>query len=526
LLGYGLGKSGLAAPYSDPVGAVRTQDETTYAAGALSVATGDGWMTPKVRGRFFLQKPPLLIWLAGLSMKLFGISRFALRLPVLIIGCIATILVFLWSKREHSVWAAYLTAFLLVVNPLWHTLARLCYTDMLLAASIIAALFAVTSDPLLSGRRTVLVIGAAVAAGIMAKNAAGVLPIAILIVFYLLSRRAVPWQAIAKICACAALLAAPWHLYQLVTHWRWFWADYVQVQLLEFGHSPPDQHSSDGPVWFYLKRLLLTDPLLCLLAAIAAPFLLRSLRQGKAEAALLLAWLLVIAAADVAFRYRNLPYVLYMIPALCLVATGYGPLASGKGKKLIATAAVLVFVCKVAFSSQVWGLAYGTEPPIPAEQSLHWYAGLGRPNELIAVNPDDEFYAMTLPVTVRYCFIDNGGTPLHYSPHYAPLGITVTSEQFQHLQQWEPQFRARLRQWGLDSTDPVATTIVASSVDDVTLMVESHPRTDFYLPAAIGANLGNAATLAHSVVAVSPDRLFLLAIDITTPSTRVLSRDW
>jgi 4-amino-4-deoxy-L-arabinose transferase-like glycosyltransferase len=33
-------------------------------------------MTPKALGRFYLVKPPLLIWLSGLSMRLFGISRF------------------------------------------------------------------------------------------------------------------------------------------------------------------------------------------------------------------------------------------------------------------------------------------------------------------------------------------------------------------------------------------------------------------------------------------------------------------
>jgi 4-amino-4-deoxy-L-arabinose transferase-like glycosyltransferase len=529
LLGYGLGRSGLASPFSDPVDRVRAQDETTYASLAVGAATNGDWITPKVLGRYFLQKPPLLIWLAGLSMKLLGISAFALRLPVLLVACGATLLVFLWSETEHSRKTACLAAFLLIMNPLWHTLGRICYTDILLTASMLAALFAALRDPFLLRQRTILIIGAAIAAGVMAKNLAGVLPIVILVPFYHLSRNPTPWSALVKICGIAALLVAPWHLYQLVYHRSWFWADYVEVQLLEFGRHPPDQHSADGPVWFYLKRLALTDPLLCLLVAVAAPSLWRSFRKGRNEAALVLSWILVIAVADAAFRYRNLPYIVYMIPPLCLAATGYGPLASGRGRRFIVAAAVLVFVIKVTFNTRPWGLSYGTEPPIPAEHWLHWYANLGRPNELIAVNADDEFYAMTLPLKVHYCFIDRAGIPLRYEPHYEPLGITVTAQQFQDLEQWAPQFSKKLREWGLDSPDPIATSIVASSTAEIVQMVEAHPGTDFYIPSALETEIRDAVEATHRVVAVSPERFFLLSIDgarSPTSSRRTIVPAW
>src|SRR5215467_9347738 len=91
VLGLGIQKAGLAGVFSDRLSGLHAQDETTYASGAISLATGSGWMTPKVLGRFYLVKPPLLIWLAGLSMRAFGISRFALRLPVLMAGALATL---------------------------------------------------------------------------------------------------------------------------------------------------------------------------------------------------------------------------------------------------------------------------------------------------------------------------------------------------------------------------------------------------------------------------------------------------
>lgn len=527
-LGYGIGRSGLAAPFGDPVSSIRAQDETTYAASAAELMTHGGWMTPRILGRYFLVKPPLFIWLAALCMKILGISAFALRFPALLAGSLATILLFYWPDETRSFGASCLTAVLLLANPLWHTFARLGYTDMLLAVAMTSALFAVARDPLLSRRGTIVIAGVAIAAAVMAKNIAGFLPIAILLVFYGISRRTPPWSGLLKICVLAAILAAPWHVYQLIAHPRWFWADYVQVQLLQYGMHPPVASGSGGPAWFYLKRLFLTDPLLCLLAVIALPSLIRSARNGKNEAALLTAWLLVTAGAPLAFRYQNLPYLLPVIPPLCLAASRFGPFAFGRRQKLIVAIAAVSFCIKIGFAGQSWGLAYSAAPPIPSEQWLHWYSGLGRPNELIAVNPDDEFYSMALPLPkVRYCYIDPDGITVRYAPHFAYLGITVNAAQFQEMQTWEPKFRERLRAWGLDSTEPVATAIVATSGAEVAQIVKTHPHSDFYIPASLAAEIGTGAVGAHRTSAAAPGRVFLLAHDSALASApRGPARDW
>ena len=81
LLAYGIDRATVAAPFTDTVSKLRAQDESGYANSALALARDGGWLTPKVLGRYFLYKPPLLVWLSGLCLKLFGISLWALRLP-------------------------------------------------------------------------------------------------------------------------------------------------------------------------------------------------------------------------------------------------------------------------------------------------------------------------------------------------------------------------------------------------------------------------------------------------------------
>src|SRR5205823_2455801 len=125
---------------------------------------------------------------------------------------------------------------------------RICYTDMLLAVAMIGALWTFDRDPDLLQRRNVLLFGGFLALGVMAKNIAGLLPVAVVLMACLLTRRRPPIASLLKGCALTFLLVAPWHLYQVISHPRWFWTDYVKIQILAFGLKPPAQPSEDGPI--------------------------------------------------------------------------------------------------------------------------------------------------------------------------------------------------------------------------------------------------------------------------------------
>ena len=519
LLGYGIHKSGLASVYSDPVSQARSQDETKYASAALGLTTPpretrngaiSEWLSPKVLGRFYLEKPPLLIWLAALSMRTLGISLLALRLPALVAGALATLLLFLWAERRYSRSIAASVVLLALANPLWHTFSRICYTDMLLVLAVIGGLLVFDRDWSMSERRSILWFGGCLAFGVMAKNVAGLMPAAIVALACLLASKRIPFVGLLKAGLVAIVLVAPWHLYELFSHARWFFADYVEIQLMQFGLAPPVEPWADGPVWYYVKRLALTDPLLVALAVLALPQLVRGVRAGKPEAALETSWLLITGGALLAFRYRNLPYLLYAIPPLCLLAAS--GLARLPRPQLAVAALAAVFAIKAAAGSEPWGVPFGAAAPIPAAKWLRWYAEQRRPNELIAVDTDDEYYSMALPIPkIRYCYVDPTQLVRRYAPHHAFLGITVSAAEFQDLDQWEPRFRERLVSWGLDSTEPIATNIAASSEDEIVRLVTLHPGSDFYLPASIVGRLPSGVIAARRLLPLSNGRWFLLA---------------
>ena len=399
---------GLAGDYLDPISKVTAQDEALYAHSAIRAARQGGWLTPIFMGRYGLYKPPLLMWVSGFSVRMLGVSRLALRLPVALIASLSVGLVFLWVAELRSWQAGACAAALVVSNHLWHVLAGMSMTDGLLAAFYTAALFCLFWDPWLESKSALWGFAGSVAAAILTKSVAGVLPLAVLALYWLAGpRRQRP--SFSRACLAAALalaLAAPWFAYQLCVHGRWFWAEHIGVEILGFGAGAPPQTSQENQALFYLMRMALVDPVLAAVALTALPGFVMAVRKWSAAPVLLLCWLASLAAAVFGWQYRNISYLLPMVPALAILPTVYGPLFSKRWAPWMLALLGVAFVAKAAAPAAPWGLSFqrGTvqaEAPLLSE-----YCQRARGNELILVGMEDDLYASTLPLPkLRYCLV-------------------------------------------------------------------------------------------------------------------------
>ena len=528
LLGFGIERASVGTAYSDPFSKIRAQDECTYANSVLSLAHQGGWLTPKVLGRYLLFKPPLLLWMAGFSLKVFGQSLWSLRLPALFAGVCITVIVFWWTRRERSILVACAAAALFLANPLIHIFARLCYTDMLVLACISGALAFLYADPSLFRSRSLWGFGASVAAGVMAKSVAGLLPLFVLLFFWILVKR-FSLSRFAFVTSIAAALIAPWHIYQFVVHRQWFWADYVQIQLLGFGIQPPAS-SSESQAVFYFKRLFLSDPVLAILLLTALPFMVYALRgRNQLLPALLTAWFAIATGALLLFRFQNLPYAILLIPPACLIGAAYNPVFSGARAKWGVLALCAIFAVKSSQPGKIWGLSFGAVEQIPAVAALRSYCDLGRSNELILADSDDYFYASTLPLPrIRYYFRVQDDVLPKFIPHYVNLGIMLTEAEFERVPELESTYASRLRNWGLDSTEPIGTAILGSSDDTLVRLVKARPGSDYYvtMPELQLLERDEVIRRTHSVRELPHGRAFLLSNDTGSRPVTPLPARW
>ncbi|MGH9557673.1 MAG: hypothetical protein ACRD30_00430 [Bryobacteraceae bacterium] len=166
-------------------------------------------------------------------------------------------------------------------------------------------------------------------------------------------------------------------------------------------------------------------------------------------------------------------------PALAILAAGAIP----KQRSRIALAAVAgIFVVKALSPTAPRGLPFTPESRNPSEAALDAYASLHRANDLIVVEPDDQFYSSDLGLAhVRYLYLDSS-PPKNVPLDFRHLGVTVTATQFTDLGELRPVFQERLRAFDLDSDAPVATVILARSKREAAALIESHPESDFYVP--------------------------------------------
>jgi 4-amino-4-deoxy-L-arabinose transferase-like glycosyltransferase len=502
---------GLAGDYVDPVSRVTAQDEALYANTSIGLAREGGWLTPQFMGRYALYKPPLLYWLSAAAARVLGISTFALRLPIALIAALSGALLFLWAADLGGWAAGALALALLISNHLWHTLSGMAMTDGLLAAFFLAGFYVLFAHPWLDTKASLWGFSGAVAAAVLTKGIAGILPLAVLALYWVSapSRYRPRLARVAVAGALAIALAAPWFVYQIAAHGKWFRTEHVDIEILGFGAGAPRQTSPESRVQFYGMRLALTDPMLLAAALVSIPGFVASLRRRDASAVLLACWIAVTAAAVFGWQYRNTAYLLPLVPALALLAGIYGPVVRRASATGVTALAVALVVSKAVTAAAPWGISLDGGTVQPLAPVLQDYCERTRSNELVLVGVDDDLYASALPLPrIHYALV--GAPPPTagpYSMDFAGMGIIVTADQFNHLPQWLPAFRDRLHQWGQNSTEAVATLIQIPSVADLAEVVRAHPESDFLLP----DRYRSVTDSSHVLVEAFPDHCFLLA---------------
>jgi hypothetical protein len=387
-------------------------------------------------------------------------------------------------------------------------------TDGLLVAFYTAAMFCLFSDPWLESKAALWGFAGSVAAAILTKSVAGVLPLGVLALYWLAGpRRQRP--SFYRACQAAALalaLAAPWFAYQMWAHGRWFWAEHIGVEILGFGAGAPPQTSRENQALFYLMRMALVDPVLAAVALTALPRLVVEVRKWSAAPVLLLCWLASLAAAVVGWQYRNISYLLPMVPALAILATVYGPLFSKRTAPWMLALVTAAFGAKAAMPAAPWGLSFQRGTVQAEAPLLSAYCQRARGNELILVGMDDDLYASTLPLAkLRYCLVGANLAGGEYAMNFNRTGIVLTAAQFDGLAQWEPVFRQRLREWGLDSGEPIGTLILAGSPEELAGMIRAHPASDFLLSQQYRAAVELAAQPTHALAEAPGGHFFLLS---------------
>jgi 4-amino-4-deoxy-L-arabinose transferase-like glycosyltransferase len=117
-------------------------DEPRYAWIARDMAESGDWVTPRLYGKPWFEKPPLYYWCAALSFKIFGVSEAAARLPSAIAALLATLALAWLALRLYGAETARWLLLLLPSSVGMIGFSHAASTDMLFSATLTLAVVA------------------------------------------------------------------------------------------------------------------------------------------------------------------------------------------------------------------------------------------------------------------------------------------------------------------------------------------------------------------------------------------------
>ena len=329
-------------------------DESRYAEIPREMAASGDWITPRLNGLKYFEKPPLQYWTTAVFFKFLGERDWVARLWTAAAGLAGVLLAFFTGKKLFGPAAGFVAAAVLAGSPLYALLGQVNTLDMGLTFFLSAAVFAFALGHM-------LLFWAACALAVLSKGLIGIVLPGAAVAAYILARR--DWGLLRRMRIVPGLLlflaiAAPWFIAVSLANAEFFDFFFVQEHFQRFTST---MHGRYQPAWYFVPILAVG------IAPWVVPlfFSLKASLSGRKsprefDSALFLAlWALVVFAFFSASGSKLPAYILPMFPALAVLIGGW--LAAQAARRVLLAQAALA----VAAGAAACVLAPGWGEPYP-----------------------------------------------------------------------------------------------------------------------------------------------------------------
>lgn len=307
-----------------------TPDEGRYSEVAREMVASGDYITPRVDGIAFLDKPILYYWLQATAIKLFGVKEWALRLfPALlgVLGCIAT---YVCGRRLFDRRTGLISAIILATTPLYFASAHYANLDLEVAVFISCTLFCFITGVQSKDRSRPYFLFAAYIFAALAALTKGLIGIAfpsmIAGSWIILLWR---WDILKKIHLIAGLalfilITLPWYILVQKANPDFLNYFFVTQQVTRFLSAGVFNNST--PFWFYLPIVLVGFFPWTIFLVQALTNTIRHVwkaRSTHSTELFLLLWLSIIFIFFSIPRSKTIGYILPVFPVLALLVGNY-----------------------------------------------------------------------------------------------------------------------------------------------------------------------------------------------------------
>lgn len=289
------------------------------------VVTGD-WVTPRLNGFAYLQKPPLQYWATAAAYEIFGVAEWTARLWTALAGLLAVLATWFAGRRLLGRDAGAYGALALLASPYFVVMSGVNTLDMgvslFLSSAVFAYLLSRQATEVRAVRGWMLVAWAAMALAVMSKGLIGVvLPLATLVAYAIWHRQPGVFARLHWLPGVAlfAAITVPWFVLAARAN-----PDFLEFFFLHehFRRFTSTVHDRAGPFWYFVPIVTLA---VAPWIAPAVAGLLRAWRSGPdggtvSTRRFLLFWCAIVFAFFSVSQSKLPAYILPIVPALAVLA--------------------------------------------------------------------------------------------------------------------------------------------------------------------------------------------------------------
>lgn len=231
-------------------------DEGRYTEIAREMVESGDYVTPRLNGVKYFEKPPLMYWMTSLSLKIWGVDEAAMRFWPALLGLLGCMGLFFVAGRLYGVQAATWSTLALGTNLLYYAHTRLLILDMAVSTWITLGLFSffmATREEKCGERRWYLGgFFVMMALAVLTKGLIGaVLPGCVILLWALVCRDLTPIKLAFTPWGVALffLIATPWHILAAQRNPEFLHFYFIHEH---FERYLTTAHSRYQPFWFFI----------------------------------------------------------------------------------------------------------------------------------------------------------------------------------------------------------------------------------------------------------------------------------
>ncbi len=351
--------------------------DSTQAQIARTMLDSGDWVTPRIDGVVYLEKPPLKYWLIAISYTIFGVHDWAARIPLALSAVLLC-----WVTAQFGAWAfgaragMYAGLCLATCAGLF-LFTRVLISDVMLTLTITLSIWSLVraldeAEP--RPRYWAILMWASLGTGLLIKGLiAIVFPIGVGLLFLAFERRLFDrqvWRRLQPLVGVMVLIAiaAPWHVlatlrnppfFDLTLHSErgsyhgFFWFYFINEHLLRYlGLRYPRDYNTVPRLYFWLLHLVWLFPWSVYLPAVWKLDFASRDRAGRTRrlALIWIGFILLFFSFSTTQEYYSMPcYPALALLVACALHSGHRLLRYGTR-----AAAVVATLACVAVATILW----------------------------------------------------------------------------------------------------------------------------------------------------------------------------